>query len=82
MYTRIYQIDTVSDLREYINVTLCEYYELQNGAFQMTEQILVRAGKPCGIFFCLNGPRRFGLPRFGKPIAIRSYFTVLKVNGS
>jgi hypothetical protein len=27
------------------------------GAFQMTERILVRAGKPCGIFFCLHGPR-------------------------
>jgi hypothetical protein len=23
----------------------------------MTEKLLIRAGKPCGIFFCLNGPR-------------------------
>jgi hypothetical protein len=57
MFTRFYQIDNVNDLREYINITLCEYYELQNGAFQMTEQVLVRAGKPCGMYFCLNGPR-------------------------
>jgi hypothetical protein len=57
MFTRIYQIDNVNDLREYINITLCEYYQLQNGAFQMTEQVLIRSGKPCGIYFCLHGPR-------------------------
>jgi hypothetical protein len=47
----------VNDLRQYINITLCEYYQLQNGAFQMTEQVLIRSGKPCGIYFCLQGPR-------------------------
>jgi hypothetical protein len=57
MFTRICQIDNVNDLREYISITLCEYYQLQNGAFQMTEQVLIRSGKPCGIYFCLNGPR-------------------------
>jgi hypothetical protein len=57
MSTRVYQIDSVEDLRNYVNITLCEYYELKDGAFQMTEQVLVRSGKPCGIFFCLNGPR-------------------------
>jgi len=57
MFTRIYQIDNVNDLRQYINITLCQYYQLQNGAFQMTEQVLIRSGKPCGIYFCLQGPR-------------------------
>jgi hypothetical protein len=57
MFTRIHQFDNVDDLREYINVTLCDHYQLQYGAFNMTEQVLIRAGKPCGIFFCLNGPR-------------------------
>ena len=23
----------------------------------MTERILMRAGKPCGVYFCLHGPR-------------------------
>jgi hypothetical protein len=27
------------------------------GAFSMSERILVRSGKPCGIYFCLHGPR-------------------------
>jgi hypothetical protein len=57
MYTRFRQIDSVNDLREYINETLCDHYQLQCGAFEMTEQVLVRAGKPCGMYFCLSGPR-------------------------
>ncbi|HEY4760299.1 MAG TPA: hypothetical protein VIH42_06960 [Thermoguttaceae bacterium] len=57
MLTRFRQIDNLNDLREFINETLNDYYQLQSGAFQMTEQVLVRAGKPCGIYFCLNGPR-------------------------
>jgi hypothetical protein len=57
MFTPINQICNVEDLRDYIKVTFCEYYQLQSGAFQMTEQVLIRAGKPCGIYFCLSGPR-------------------------
>ena len=57
MMTRFRQIDNLNDLREYINATLSDYYQLQSGAFKMTEQLLIRAGKPCGIYFCLNGPR-------------------------
>ncbi len=58
MLTRFYQIDRLDDLREYVSVTLCEHYQLQIGAFHMTERVLVRGGKPCGIYFCLHGPRR------------------------
>jgi hypothetical protein len=57
MSTLFCQIDNVNELREYINITLCEHYQLQSGAFPMTEQVLVRSGKPCGIYFCLHGPR-------------------------
>ena len=57
MLTRFHQINSVHGLREYVNVTLCEHCQLQIGAFQMTERILRRGGKPCGIYFCLHGPR-------------------------
>lgn len=57
MLTRFHQFDGLDDLREYVNVTLCEQYQLQTGAFCMTERVLVRGGKPCGIYFCLHGPR-------------------------
>jgi len=57
MFTRFQQVDSLHDLREYIGMTLCDHYQLQIGAFQMTERIILRAGKPCGVYFCLHGPR-------------------------
>lgn len=51
------QIDNLNDLRTYVHHTICEQNELEIGAFAITERILVRAERPCGIFFCLHGPR-------------------------
>jgi hypothetical protein len=51
------QIDNLNDLRTYVHETICEKNELQVGAFQITERILVRGREACGIFFCLHGPR-------------------------
>ena len=41
----------------YVHETICENNELEVNAFSMTERILVRGGKPCGLYFCLHGPR-------------------------
>jgi hypothetical protein len=57
MLSRFEQINTVDDLREFVNETICGRYQLQMDAFEMTERILHRSGKPCGIYFCLHGPR-------------------------
>ncbi len=57
MVTRIQQIDSLHHLREYVYETLCDHNQLQHGAFQMTEKTLVRGGKPCGVYYCLHGPR-------------------------
>lgn len=57
MLTSIREIYSLEDLRDYVNETLCEHHQLQNDAFEMTERVLRRAGTPCGIFFCLHGPR-------------------------
>ena len=51
------QIDNLDDLRTFVHFTICQQNELQVGAFDITERILVRGERPCGIFFCLNGPR-------------------------
>ena len=51
------QIDNLDDLRTYVHSTICQQNELQVGAFDITERILFRGERPCGIFFCLNGPR-------------------------
>jgi hypothetical protein len=57
MLTRFQQIESVHDLRNYVHTTICTYYQLQEGVFSMTERVLHRNGKPCGIIYCLNGPR-------------------------
>lgn len=51
------QLDNLADLRTYIHQAICDQNELEVGAFPVTERILVRGPKPCGIFFCLHGPR-------------------------
>jgi hypothetical protein len=50
-------IESIHDLRDYVNTTICNHCQLQEGAFSMTERILLRGGKPCGMYFCLHGPR-------------------------
>ena len=57
MLTCVQQIYNLEDLRDYVNETLCEFNQLQLDAFDMIQRILHRAGKPCGIYFCLYGPR-------------------------
>ena len=57
MVTSVLQFVSMNDVRDYVNEIFCNYYELQHGAFQMTERLLVRGGKPCGIHYCLHGPR-------------------------
>ena len=51
------QIDNLQELRTYVHHTICDQNELEPGAFAVTERILVRGRRPCGIFFCLHGPR-------------------------
>ena len=50
-------IQDLRSLREYVEQTICDQNELEVGAFAMTERILLRGGRPCGIYFCLHGPR-------------------------
>jgi hypothetical protein len=51
------QIDNLKALRVFIHHALCEQNELEVGVFEITERILVRGARPCGMFFCLHGPR-------------------------
>ena len=51
------KIENLDDLRTYIHKVLCDQEQLVLGAFQMTERLLTRGGKPCGMYFCVHGPR-------------------------
>jgi hypothetical protein len=57
MVTHVYPTNNLNELREFVNAKLCDIFQLQLGAFPITEKVLNRAGKPCGIYFCLQGPR-------------------------
>ncbi len=50
-------IQSLDELRDYVNDILCDHNQLEPGAFRMTQRMLVRCGKPCGMYFCLHGPR-------------------------
>ena len=50
-------IRDLGDLRTFVHSTLCEQNQLEPGAFAVTERILLRGARPCGIFFCMHGPR-------------------------
>ena len=57
MTTCVQRIDTLEDLRDYIDHTICQRNELQAGTFRLTQRTLYRGTSPCGVYFCLHGPR-------------------------
>lgn len=57
MLTTTERLRDLDGLRNYVNRALCEHDNFVPGAFGVTERILVRGNQPCGIFFCLHGPR-------------------------
>ena len=50
-------IETVEELRRFVQQTLCERHALDPTHFPMDQSVLTRAGRPCGLFFCQYGPR-------------------------
>ena len=57
MPTEIQRFDDLNAIRLYVNQTLCEKDQLETNYFPLSERILVRRGAPCGVYFCLHGPR-------------------------
>src|ERR1700690_167123 len=57
MLARAQNIKNLNNLRDFVNKTLCYQHQLVIDAFRMTEHLLLRGDSPCGILFCLHGPR-------------------------
>lgn len=55
--TTVARIGSLDELRNYVNQTLCQRDHLEMGAFHLTEKLLLRRDEPCGMYFCLHGPR-------------------------
>ncbi len=47
----------LQELKDFVYQTLCDHEKLEVGIFPMTEKVLTRNARPCGIYFCLHGPR-------------------------
>ena len=50
------RLNNLDELKEYVYETLCEHDGLIRGAFTMSEQILIRSGRACGMHFTVHGP--------------------------
>jgi hypothetical protein len=61
MHTTVDDVHTLDDLRQFIHKTLCEKENLLVDQFRMTEVRLTRGSGPCGLQFCLRGPRNVRL---------------------
>lgn len=51
----------LNDLRNFVRKTICDHHELEVDAYRLSERVLVRQGTPCGMLFCLHGPRSIRL---------------------
>ncbi|MCO6455070.1 MAG: hypothetical protein J5I93_07195 [Pirellulaceae bacterium] len=61
MRNLIKQFEDLEQMREYVEETICAQNELEVGVFPISERVLLRGGAPCGIYFCLFGPREVRL---------------------
>jgi hypothetical protein len=57
MVNGISEISTLNDLRGFVKQTICDRNQLLLGECRVNEKILVRYGKPCGLYFTVCGPR-------------------------
>ncbi len=57
MTTLAVPFQTLEELRDFIYRWLCRREQLVEGVYQMTQRILWRRNRPCGVYFCLHGPR-------------------------
>lgn len=53
-HTRIHNFE---EIRRYVTETLSNFELLRPDSSHLTLKLLTRNGQPCGVFFCLHGPR-------------------------
>ena len=51
------QFETLEELAQYVADTLGRLEMLKSELFELSQEMILRREKPCGILFCLHGPR-------------------------
>ncbi len=54
-------IHNLEDIRHYVTQTLSNIERLRPESSRLTTRVLTRNNDPCGIYFCLHGPREIRL---------------------
>jgi hypothetical protein len=50
-------LPTLDDLREHVRKILCGHDQLDPSQTPMHQAVITRSGRPCGLFFQVQGPR-------------------------
>jgi hypothetical protein len=50
-------LPTLDELRQYVHKALCAHDRLEPTQAPLHQAVIVRSGKPCGLFFQVQGPR-------------------------
>jgi hypothetical protein len=50
-------LPTFEDLRRYVRDTLCAHDHLDPAHTPLRQGVIMRSGRPCGLFFQVQGPR-------------------------
>ena len=78
MHTKVDDVHTLDELRQFIHKTLCKKENLLADQFTMSEVRLTSGSGPCGLQFCLRGPRNVAWQRFGSQTGTWSTSTMLE----
>jgi hypothetical protein len=54
-------LPTLEALRSHVHVKLCEHDALDPSQAPLRQAVIVRRGRPCGLFFQVKGPRRVSM---------------------
>lgn len=55
--SRVIALPSVEELRRHVLQTLCEHDRLDPNQTPLFEAVVKRRGRPCGLFFQVQGPR-------------------------
>jgi hypothetical protein len=50
-------LSTLADLRDFVRRTLCDRDRLDADQTRLRQGLIAKRGKPCGLFFQVEGPR-------------------------
>ena len=51
-------LPSLDELREHVRIVLCQHDQLDPTQTPLHQALITRSGRPCGLFFQVQGPRR------------------------